>query len=251
MMRCGGEGFLALGYEQSLYVIDLRGPRTILRHPCAKRKSGALDSFTVLNWSICGLNGKLFAYYNHPQSPYIASVESASPSLHLFAGTTSGAIQVLSLVHGQGGWSVDSNILNLSPIDHLSNLTTLIVLDATTGEELTPSPERLLAAMKGSKVNGLYWIVATTTGARCMDGISTKRIGNANFPVVGAKEIGVARHAGALADWVGLSIRERTKLIVHLPRFDCAHGVPPRRTGNRIFDPEPPAITTLPEGGRK
>lgn len=69
MMRYGGEGFLALGYERSLYVIDLRGPRTILRHPCAKRKSGALDSFTVLNWSICGLNGKLFAYYNHPQSP--------------------------------------------------------------------------------------------------------------------------------------------------------------------------------------
>lgn len=149
---------------------------------------------------------------------------------------------------------MDPNILNLSTIDHLSNLTTLIVLDATTGEELTPSPERLLAAMKGSKVNGLYWIVATTTEVRCMDGISTKRIGHATFPVgvgVGAKEIGVVRHAGALAEWVELSIREKTKLIVHLPRFDCAHGVPLRRTGDRIFDPEPPAITTLPEGGRK
>ena len=133
----------------------------------------------------------------------IASVESTSPSLHLFAGTTSGAIQVLSLVHGQGGWSVDPNILTLPPIDNLTNLTGLIVVDATTGEELTPSPERLLAAMKGSKVNNLYWIVATTTEVRCMDGISTKRIGKASFPVgvgVGAKEIGVVRHAGALTD---------------------------------------------------
>jgi len=182
-------------------VIDLRGPKIILRHPCTKRRSDSLDSFTVLNWSICGLNGELLAYYDHPQSPHIASVESTSPSLHLFAGATSGTIQVLSLVHGQGGWSVDPNILTLSPIDNLTNLTTLIVVDATTGEELTPSPERLLAAMKGSKSSGLYWIIATSTEVRCMDGINTKRIGNASFPVgvgVGAKEIGVVRHAGAL-----------------------------------------------------
>ena len=65
MMGVGVEGFLALGYERSLYVIDMRGPRIILRHPCTKRKSVAHDSFTVLNWSICGLNGELFAYYNH------------------------------------------------------------------------------------------------------------------------------------------------------------------------------------------
>ena len=199
----GGEGFLALGYERSLYVIDMRGPRIILQHPCTKRKSSAYDNFTVLNWSICGLNGEPFAYSNHTQFPYIPSVESASPSLHLFGGTTSGSIQVLSLVHGQGGWSVDPNILTLSPIDNLINLTGLIVVDATTGEELTPSPERLLAAMKGSKATSIYLIVATTTEVRCMDGISTKRIGKASFPVgvgVGAKEIGVVRHAGALVD---------------------------------------------------
>ena len=123
--------------------------------------------------------------------------------MHLFAGHTSGTIQVLSLIHGQGGWSVDPNILTLSSIDNLANLTGLVVVDATTGEELTPSPVRLLAAMKGSKANSLYWILATTTEVRCMDGISTKRIGKASFPVVvgvGAKEIGVVRHAGALAD---------------------------------------------------
>jgi hypothetical protein len=248
------KGFLALGYERSLYVIDLRGPRIILQHPCTKRKSGSLDGFTVLNWSICGLNGELLAYSNRPQFPYITPVESTSPSLHLFAGTTSGAIQVLSLVHSQGGWSVDPNILTLSPIDNLTNLTTLIAVDAMTGEELTPSPERLLTAMKGSKGNNLYWIIATTTEVRCMDGISTKRIGSARFPVgvgVGAKEIGVVRHAGTLVDWTGLSIRGRTKLTFRLPRFGRAHGVYLRRGGDRIFDPESATITTLPEGERK
>jgi Lethal giant larvae(Lgl) like, C-terminal len=178
----------------------MRGPRIILRHPCTKRKSGGVDSFTALTWSICGLNGELAGYCNHPDVPYMASVESTSPSLRLFAATASGTIQVLTLVHAQSGWSVDPNILTLSPIENLTNLTTLIVVDAKTGEELTASPERLLAAVEGAEANGVYWIVATATEVRCMDGVRMKKIGRAGFPVggVGAKEIGVVRHAGAL-----------------------------------------------------
>ena len=142
--------------------------------------------------------------------PYIStSAEPTSPSLHLFAGTASGTTQVLTLTHTQGSWSVDPNILTLPPIDNLTNLTTLIVVDATTGEELTASPGLLLAAMKGAKANSVYWIVATGTEVRCMDGVSAKRIGRASFPVgvgVRAKEIGVMRHAGAF--WVGLCTQE-------------------------------------------
>lgn len=201
----GGKGFLALGYEKSLYVIDLRGPRVVLQHPCVKRKSGGADSFTVLSWIICGLNGGLAAFCTRPNSSYIiACTESTAPSLHLFAGTASGTIQVLTLIHVQGSWSVDPNILTLPPIDNLTNLTTLTVVDATTGEELTASPERLLVAMKGAKANGVYWIVATASELRCMDGISANRIGKASFPVgvgAGAKEVGVVRHAGALQAW--------------------------------------------------
>jgi len=87
-----------------------------------------------------------------------------------------------------------------------------------------------------------------------MDGISTRRIGKASFPVGaggGAEKIGIVRRAGALLDWVGLSIRGGTKLKVHLPRFDRAHGVHLRRIGDWIFDSESATITTLPHGGQK
>ena len=182
--------------------------------------------------------------------PYIvASAESNSPSLHLFAGTASGTIQVLTLTHAQGSWSVDPNILTLPPIDNLTNLTTLIVVDATTGEELTASPERLLAAMKGANANGVYWIVATGREVRCMDGVSVKRIGRAGFPVgvgVRVKEIGVMRHAGMLQGWP-----RRTGLMGHLLRFDRARGVLLRPVGDRVFDSESAAITAPPRGGRK
>jgi hypothetical protein len=140
-----------------------------------------------------------------PSSTYIISyVETTSPSLRLFTGTASGTTQVLTLTHTQDGWSIDPNIFTLPPIDNLSNLTALIVVDATTGEELTAAPERLLAAMKGAKASSVYWIVATATEVRCMDGVSTKRIGRVSLPVVGAgmKETGVMRHAGALRVWL-------------------------------------------------
>lgn len=203
----GSQGFLALGYEKTLYVIDLRGPRIILRHPCTKRKSGGIDSYTVLSWSICGLNGEPVAYCDEPQFRlYYYSAESTSPSLHLFAGTASGIIQVFTFIPAQGSWSVDPHVLTLQPIDNLTNLTTLIVVDAETGEELTASPERLLAAMRGTKAKGVYQVVATATEVRCMDGVSMKRIARATFPVgagvgVEAKRIGIVRHVGELLGW--------------------------------------------------
>src|SRR5260370_42467396 len=46
----------------------MRGPRVMLQPPCKKRKSGGVDSFTVLNWSICGLNGELATHCYAPNS---------------------------------------------------------------------------------------------------------------------------------------------------------------------------------------
>lgn len=72
----------------------------------------------------------------------------------------------------------------------------------------------------------MYWIVATGTEVRCMDGVSAKRIGRASFPVgvgVRAKEVGVMRHAGTFPGWAMIQENGANGSLAQIrPRLWCS-----------------------------
>ncbi|KAJ6483896.1 WD40 containing snare-dependent exocytosis protein [Mycena vulgaris] len=100
-------GFLAVAYTEYLLVVDMRGPRVMLRRGRDKKKdrmslhlhtSDAANTITSLTWSVATIE-------NDPQL-----------RIRLIVGSSSGVTEVLTVIRDTSSWRVDAEVKKVETV---------------------------------------------------------------------------------------------------------------------------------------
>ncbi|KAG8905393.1 hypothetical protein FRB99_009006 [Tulasnella sp. 403] len=202
--------FLAIGYsDNSLLVVDLRGPRVLFRD-LSKDEKDKLGPVNVFNWAICGLGAK-------PQL-----------SLRLFATHRSGTTRILTFVHDPETqkWDIDpshhvdgahsrrdssSAGPTTIPISSCADPYLSIVLDGKNGQDLTATPSALQKIIDESEADSqsvfskgssstkdthhkkahCFWVIVGKKELRCYENIVGNRVGLAEWSKEGGEIVHV------------------------------------------------------------
>jgi syntaxin-binding protein 5 len=192
-------GFAAVAYANgSLSVIDMRGPRMMLRaakasqstrHSFIHRNSGGADPVSSLTWAISGVKSGGFSFFCVLETqPEILSFVDATPRIRLVAVRASGNIHVYTLARGgDGTWSIPSAPFEaegvIAPLAHGT-----FVLDAHTGAPCKADKAHLTVALefkasKDSSEEGVQCLllVVGARAVRCLADFGEDRIAKAEW----------------------------------------------------------------------
>ncbi|KAF9074911.1 WD40 containing snare-dependent exocytosis protein [Rhodocollybia butyracea] len=160
-------GFLAVSYtDGSLYVVDMRGPKVILRVTKPKSRHSIhmgsdIDIVSSLLWTISPLE------------------KDERLALRLIAGHSSGTLKVFTF-----GRSVDSSwnltgepMKSDSPVQPLQ----IFVIDSKRGSRCTANRSKLLACMDNSGASPVLLVIAGIKGARCNVNLTGERVGKVEW----------------------------------------------------------------------
>ncbi|KAJ8494736.1 hypothetical protein ONZ45_g13123 [Pleurotus djamor] len=168
-------GFLATAYaDGTIYIVDMRGPRVILRYDPVEN-SRSRHSFALplsrhssshpvgsLSWSICPL--------------------STDPQLRvrLIAVRTTGATEIFTLTKSQiGAWSCkDSDIQTTDSVDDPIP-TGSFVIDLKNGAILGATSSKLSTISRSP--TGCLWVVCGAKNAKCIVDITGDQVGKARW----------------------------------------------------------------------
>ncbi|OCH89538.1 hypothetical protein OBBRIDRAFT_881275 [Obba rivulosa] len=172
-------GFLAVAYSSgTLLIIDLRGPKVILRRSHSEKsvlhRHGERDPIVSLSWTVCGLSSE------------------PAPSIRLLGTVASGATTLYTIVRsGDGAWNVSASPHSLEaaqrPLPGGS-----VVLDAKTGARVLASRSGLAAALRAGQHDAAendlreahrhtLWVSTGAKGARCVADLTGERIAKADW----------------------------------------------------------------------
>ncbi|KAI0334428.1 hypothetical protein GY45DRAFT_1334312 [Cubamyces sp. BRFM 1775] len=167
-------GFLAIAYASgSLLVIDLRGPRVILRHDPSRRNSSGflhkhadVEPFLSLSWACCGLTSE------------------PMPQLRLFASALSGNTSVYTLAHeASSAWSVKQAALAVE-IPGRPIAGGCFVLEAKTGTRCRADRQGLATVLhpdSAGEGKKYVWVAVGSKGVRCTLNVNGERIAKADW----------------------------------------------------------------------
>ncbi|KAI9057006.1 hypothetical protein FKP32DRAFT_1615502 [Trametes sanguinea] len=212
-------GFLAVAYASgSLLVIDLRGPRVILRHdPDSHSSSGFLhkhaeaEPFLSLSWASCAMSS----------DPAI--------SLRLFCSGASGATSIYTLQYNAPStWTV------VQPPVTVEGATRPVpggsfVLDAKTGIRCRGDRAGLAAALHketaSEEARGFIWVSAGGKGVRCTLNVNGERVAKAEW----GSKVGTIQHVEVVGKTDSCALVAFTSLgnalIYTLPHLELIHTV--------------------------
>ncbi|KAI0673986.1 lethal giant larvae like, C-terminal-domain-containing protein [Trametes maxima] len=210
-------GFLAAAYASgSLLVIDLRGPRVILRHePSSHGGSGLLhrhsepEPFLSLAWSCCSLSS----------DPVVR--------LRLICSATSGATSVFSLAHNApSAWSVSQPPITAEvPARPIPG--GCFVLDAKTGAKCGADRRGLTAVLQpddgSDAVKKYVFVAAGAKGVRCALNVNGERIAKVDW----GSKVGTVQHVEVIERVDSCALVAFTSLgnalIYSLPHLEHIH----------------------------
>ncbi|KAF8274032.1 lethal giant larvae like, C-terminal-domain-containing protein [Lactarius quietus] len=218
-------GFAAVAYANgSLTVIDVRGPRVMLRvakapqstrHSFMHRNSTGTDPVSSLTWAISGVKS------------------DATPRIRLVAAHASGNIHVYTLARGgDGTWSIPSAPFEaegvLAPLAHGT-----FVLDSHTGAPCRADKAHLAVALefkapKDTSEEGVrcLLLVVGVRAARCLADFGDDRIAKAEWGSKAGGAVGaqVVNRNGSFA--LAVFTDRREVLVYSLPALEFLHTLP-------------------------
>ncbi|KAF9015685.1 WD40 containing snare-dependent exocytosis protein [Cyathus striatus] len=175
-------GFVAVSYEDgALYIIDMRGPRVLLRPAESQKKhkktpsvtfgtrhhdSGQHDLATALSWVICPL------------------AEEHSLKVRLVAAKASGIIEIYNLLHRNdiNTWEISGEPLEskgiADPLHH-----GCYVIDAKTGASCNANKAKFAVSLRKDELQATDCILVLIglKGARTYANINGERVGKAEW----------------------------------------------------------------------
>ncbi|KDQ63133.1 hypothetical protein JAAARDRAFT_119208 [Jaapia argillacea MUCL 33604] len=217
-------GFFATSYEDgSLLVVDMRGPRVILRsRPPAKKKglhihSEDRDPIVHLSWSVCKLDS------------------DPIPRIRLLGTKTSGETKIYTLNHSPatGLWSIDSEPKVMETAANPVPRGSTFVIDARSGARCKADRAGLAVALNPPKpapvgkedgsTGHCILVTAGGKGVRCNLDVDGDRIAKADWPSkVGTVEcVEVVERNGSHA-LVAITSKGEA-LIYSLPALELLH----------------------------
>ncbi|KAJ7161293.1 WD40 containing snare-dependent exocytosis protein [Mycena crocata] len=166
-------GFLAVAYTDSLVVVDMRGPRLMLRRGRDKKKdrmsllhsSEAVNTITSLTWTVATTE-------NDPQL-----------RIRLVIAYTSGISEVLTILRdtNSSSWHVDAEIKKAETVAYPLAGGTFIV-DSKSGVFLRAFKENLAQSFHPTPAETHCILVATgVKGAKCFADINGTRLGKTDW----------------------------------------------------------------------
>ncbi|CDO73112.1 hypothetical protein BN946_scf185007.g166 [Trametes cinnabarina] len=211
------EGFLAVGYTSgSLLIVDLRGPRIILRHaPSTHTSSGFLhkhtevEPFLSLTWACCGM--------------------SSDPAvrLRLFCSTVSGATSIYALNYEPPStWTILQSPATVEgPARPIPG--GCFVLDAKTGMKCRADRYGLATALQkvdmAEEARKFIWVMAGGKGVRCTLNINGERIAKAEW----GNKVGTIQHVEVVEKADSCALVAFTSLgnvlVYTLPHLELVH----------------------------
>ncbi|KAJ6575407.1 lethal giant larvae like, C-terminal-domain-containing protein [Mycena capillaripes] len=166
-------GFLAVGYADSLIVVDMRGPRVILRRGREKKKARmSIHLHTSDHVDITSLTWTVSTIENDPQL-----------RVRLIVGHSSGTTEILTVLRDTNSpsWRIDTETKKVETVAHPLPGGTFI-LDSSTGHLIRATKERLAQSLHPSPADTHYVLVtAGTKGARCIADITGARIATTDW----------------------------------------------------------------------
>ncbi|KAI0319430.1 lethal giant larvae like, C-terminal-domain-containing protein [Amylostereum chailletii] len=222
-------GFCAAAYVNgAMYVIDMRGPKVLLRvghdqgvrsrHHILPRRSSSADPIVSLSWTICSLR------------------PDPTPKLRLIAIHLSAATHTYTLERAPSGeWTIAAAPSETETIVPLEGCT--FVLDARTGAQCKADKNRLSIVLdqhrspdldgRGEDDPRCFLIVAGSKGARCYGELNgDSRISKAEW----GSKAGVVLSAQIIdknRSRVLVAITDKHNALVYsLPGLDHLHTVP-------------------------
>ncbi|KAH9044417.1 lethal giant larvae like, C-terminal-domain-containing protein [Lactarius pseudohatsudake] len=219
-------GFAAVAYANgSLSVIDMRGPRVMLRaakapqstyrHSFMHRNSSSTDPVSSLAWAISGVKS------------------DATPRIRLVAVRASGHIHIYTLAReGDGTWSIPSAPSEaegvLAPLAHGT-----FVLDAHTGAPCRADKAHLAVALefkasKDTSEEGVrcLLLVVGARAVRCLADFGDDRIAKTEWGSKAGSAVGaqVVDRNGSYA--LAVFTDKREVLVYSLPALEFLHTLP-------------------------
>ncbi|KAJ7040330.1 WD40 containing snare-dependent exocytosis protein [Mycena alexandri] len=166
-------GFLAVAYSDSLVVVDMRGPRVILRHGRDKKKDRmSLHLHSADSVHIASLTWTVATLENDPQL-----------RIRLIIGHASGAAEILTIIRDTNSpaWRTDSHIHKIETVSHPLTQGTF-VLDPKNGHSLRATKEQLAQSFQPTPPEThCILVTAGVKGARCFADITGSRIGKTDW----------------------------------------------------------------------
>ncbi|KAI0660581.1 lethal giant larvae like, C-terminal-domain-containing protein [Cubamyces menziesii] len=209
-------GFLAIAYASgSLLVVDLRGPRVILRHDASRRNSSGflhkhadVEPFVSLSWACCGL------------------ASESGAQLRLFASASSGDTSVYTLAYEAPSiWAVKQAAIAVEvpgrPIPG-----SCFVLDAKTGTRCHADRQGLATVLRPGSAGDdkkYVWVAVGSKGVRCTLNVNGERIAKAEW----GSKVGTIQRAEVVAKTDSCALVAFTSLgnalIYSLPHLEHIH----------------------------
>ncbi|TFY59345.1 hypothetical protein EVJ58_g5836 [Rhodofomes roseus] len=181
----GYAGFLAVAYSSgALLVVDMRGPRVILRNAPTSKKDhrhsflGAKrEPIVALTWTACPIESDPI-----PRIRLIATTSSGTASIYTVSRSSSGA------------FAIPDPPVFLDAASHPLPSGSF-VLDAKTGVRVAADRQGLSTVLEANGAEGVgrrcVWVSAGTKGARCVADLDGDKLGKADWPSKAGAVVGV------------------------------------------------------------
>jgi syntaxin-binding protein 5 len=187
-------GFLAVAFRDgSIFVIDMRGPRIILREVSDKQSHRRsllhrheVDTAVSLTWTVAGTDAGMNSSLAKARSEiYCASID-IFPRVRLIATRGSGNTTIHALSRSSSGaWAVSEHRETTEGISHAIPRASF-VLDAKNGAHRKADRSGLAEVIhsdaEDARKGTSFWVTAGAKGAKCAVDITGERIGRAEWP---------------------------------------------------------------------
>ncbi|KAF7303171.1 WD40 containing SNARE-dependent exocytosis protein [Mycena kentingensis (nom. inval.)] len=218
-------GFLAVAYGESLIVVDMRGPRILLRRGREKSKdrmsflhahAAEANNITALHWSVAALE------------------DDQRSSVRLIVGYASGAVDVFTVVNGADtDWRVEGDIKKVEGVREPLN-GSAFVLDARKGCVIRAARDQLARSMQGpSTADDTILVIAGTKGARCIANITGPRICKVDWATRPGASVRCVRVMEKMGSQALVAFTDSEEVLMYsLPSLDhiATFNVPARQT---------------------
>ncbi|KAF7307215.1 WD40 containing SNARE-dependent exocytosis protein [Mycena indigotica] len=205
-------GFLAVAHAESLIVVDMRGPRVILRrgHDKKKARMSSLHIHAAEANPIVELHWNVSTADNDPQN-----------RVRLLVGYASGATELLTLSRPSNVWQVEQEIKKVDGAPHPIPGGTFI-LDAKKGNILHATRERLAQSFNPTAPDANCILVsAGAKGARCIANLCGSRISKVEWPTKGGATVTCVQVVEKMGSQALVAFTDHQEVLAYsLPNLD-------------------------------
>lgn len=212
-------GFLAVAHKDgSVFVVDMRGPRIILRDTSDKsahRRSflhrNEVDAVVSMTWTVAGTDTDIF------------------PRVRLLATRDSGATTIYPLSRSADGvWAASTQRETTEGVSHAIRDASFVIgtkLGAPSRADRAGLAEVIHSSAEDAVKGASFWVTAGAKGVKCVVDITGERIGRADWPSKAGRIENVVIVRKNTSTLLIAYTNERKALVYSLPYLEHMHSL--------------------------